>query len=147
MRDMAVLIDTNVMIDFLATREPFFASASRIIEKCASGELRGYIAFHSVSNLWYILRRAPEEERRKWLVDICGFLKVTGADHDEVVKAIKRIEFKDFEDCLQDRCAKTVGAKYIITRNTADFDGSEVPAISPADFLALTENGRKCYDG
>ena len=103
---MVVLIDTNVIIDFLITREPFFQSSSKIMEKCATGELKGHIAFHSVPNLWYILRKIPEEKRRTWLMDICSFLKVVGVNHEEVLKAIQSTDFKDFEDCLQDRCAK-----------------------------------------
>lgn len=134
---MVVLIDTNVIIDFLITREPFFESSSKVMEKCATGELKGYIAFHSIPNLWYILRKIPEEKRRGWLIDICGFLRVIGVNHDEVLKAIKSEEFKDFEDCLQDRCAKNIGASYIITRNVADFNGSEVPAILPEEFLSF----------
>ena len=43
----------------------------------------------------------------------------------------------NFEDCLQDRCAKKVDAKYIITKNTEDFSEAEVPAISPEEFLAV----------
>lgn len=140
LRGMAVLIDTNVIIDFLITREPYFESSSKVMEKCAAGELKGYIAFHSVSNLWYILRKIPEEKRRKWLTDICGFLQVAGINHDEVLRAIKMEKFKDFEDCLQDRCARKVDAKYIITRNTEDFSESEVPAISPENFLKVISN-------
>lgn len=132
---MVVLIDTNVIIDYLITREPFYKAASSIIERCADGRLSGYIAFHSISNLWYILRKVPEDKRREWMKDICSILKVVGASHEEVVKAIERKEIKDFEDCLQDRCARGIGAKYIITRNTGDFSGSEVPAILPGDFL------------
>ena len=64
---MAVLIDTNVIIDFLTTREPFFEASKKVLTKCSHGEVEGYLAFHSVPNLWYILRKAPEEERRKWL--------------------------------------------------------------------------------
>lgn len=105
------------------------------MEKCATGELEGYIAFHSVPNLWYILRKIPEEKRRGWLIDICGFLRVVGVNHDEVLKAIESADFKDFEDCLQYRCAKSIGASYIITRNVEDFNGSEVPAILPEEFL------------
>ena len=86
---MVVLIDTNVVIDFLVTREPFFKASSQVVMKCANGELEGCIAFHSISNLWYILRKIPEDKRRKWLMDICSFLKVTGANHDEVQKAIR----------------------------------------------------------
>ena len=68
---MVVLIDTNVIIDFLIAREPFYNSALQVIKKCASGEVNGYIAFHSLPNLWYILRKIPEETRREWLEKIC----------------------------------------------------------------------------
>ena len=134
---MVVLIDTNVVIDFLTTREPFYRASSKIITKCASKEIDGYIAFHSVPDLWYILRKIPEEKRRKWLSDLCQFLQVAGASHEDVVKAIGMAEFKDLEDCLQDRCAERVGADYIITRNVKDFVGSVIPAISPEEFMGV----------
>ena len=137
---MVVLIDTNVIIDYLITREPFYKAASAIIIKCAQKEITGYLAFHSIPNLWYILRKVPENKRRKWIIDICSFLQVIGASHAEVVRAIKMENFKDFEDCLQDRCASNVGAKYIITRNVLDFLNSEVQAISPEDFLKILED-------
>ena len=134
-KDMVILVDTNVIIDFLITREPFYKASSEILKKCADGELTGYIAFHSVANLWYILRKIPEDKRREWMADICSLLQVAGASHEEVIKAIKMKKFKDFEDCLQDKCAKSVGAQYIITRNITDFENSEVQAVLPEDFL------------
>lgn len=134
---MVVLVDTNVIIDFLITREPFYQAAAEVITRCVNKELTGYIAFHSIPNLWYILRKIPEDKRREWLSDICRFLRVTGASHEEVVRAIKMEEFQDFEDCLQDRCAKGINAQYIITRNTGDYINSEIPAIYPEDFLQL----------
>lgn len=137
---MVVLVDTNVIIDFLTTREPFYKASSEIITKCAKKELTGYVAFHSIPNLWYILRKTPEHRRREWITDVCRFLRVVGASHEEVVKAIRMKEFEDFEDCLQDRCASSVGAEYIITRNTMDFVNSEVQAILPEEFLKLLED-------
>ena len=137
---MIVLIDTNVIIDYLATREPYYEASSEIITKCARRELTGYIAFHSVPNLWYILRKVPEDKRRRWLLDICSFLRVTGISHTEVVNALKMSNFKDFEDCLQDKCAMSVNAEYIITRNPVDFSNSKVQAILPEDFLKILKN-------
>lgn len=134
---MVVLIDTNVIIDFLLKREPYSESAAEILLKCADKELVGYLAFHSIPNIWYILRKVPERKRRGWLKDICSVLFVTGASHEEVLRAIDNEEFSDFEDCLQDRCAKNKGAQYIITRNVKDFDGSEIPAVSPQEFLDM----------
>lgn len=49
---MVVLLDTNVIIDFLVAREPFYDSALHVMEKCASGEAEEYMAFHSLPNLW-----------------------------------------------------------------------------------------------
>lgn len=134
---MVVLVDTNVIIDYLASREPFYYASSEIITKCAQKDLIGYIAFHSIPNLWYILRKVPEDKRREWIIDVCNLLRVAGVSHEEVVKAIRMKDFKDFEDCLQDRCAISVGAEYIITRNTEDFVGSEVQAVLPEDFLKI----------
>ena len=132
---MVVLLDTNVIIDFLLSREPFYRAASDIMTKCAEKELIGYIAIHSVPNLWYILRKIPEEKRREWLQDICGILQVAGASHEDVLRAIKNRAFSDFEDCLQDRCAEGIGASYIVTRNVTDFTSSTIPAITPDDLL------------
>lgn len=82
-----VLVDTNVIIDFLIIREPYYKTSSEIIMKCASGETDGCIAFHSIPDLWYILRKIPEDKRRKWLSDICEFLQVKGANHEDVLRA------------------------------------------------------------
>lgn len=135
--DMVVLIDTNVIIDFLLKREPFSEAAAEILQKCAKKELIGYLAFHSIPNIWYILRKVPETNRREWLKDLCSFLYVTGASHEEVQKAIENEQFGDFEDCLQDKCAKSKGARYIIIRNANDFVQSEVTAVSPLEFLDI----------
>ena len=51
--------------------------------------------------------------------------------------AIDRNNFKDFEDCLQDKCAKEAGAEFIVTCNLKDFEDSEIPAITPADVLEM----------
>ncbi|GHU18671.1 hypothetical protein FACS1894163_10930 [Spirochaetia bacterium] len=58
-----------------------------------------------------------------------------GIDKQHVINAIENKCFDDLEDCLQAECAASVGADYIVTRNTADFTHSPVPALSPESFL------------
>ena len=135
---MVVLVDTNVLLDFLTVRKPHYESAKNIIQLCAGEEIKGYIAFHSIPNVFYILRKSYDiSKRREMLRRVCLVLQVTGASHERVCNAILREEFSDFEDCLQDECAKEVKADYIITRNVQDFYHSEVPAITPEDFLKI----------
>ena len=75
--------------------------------------------------------------RRLWLKKILQALHVTGASHELVLKAVDMDYFMDFEDCLQDRCAESVNAQYIITNNVKDFKESVITAITPRDFERL----------
>ncbi len=49
-----ILVDTNVLLDYFLTREPFFNDAKQIIEKCAEGKINACIAARSVSNMFFI---------------------------------------------------------------------------------------------
>jgi hypothetical protein len=40
-RNMVVLIDANVVLDYVASREPFYRDAYRVMELCASGKVKG----------------------------------------------------------------------------------------------------------
>lgn len=54
---MRVLIDTNVVLDFLQEREPFVENAARLFERLDAGELEGFIAATTITNIYYIIRR------------------------------------------------------------------------------------------
>ena len=133
---MLVLIDTNVILDMLEKREPFYESSNDVLSLCASKKIKGYIALHSISNIFYILRKNySAENRKRLLLGILKFLQVATASHENVRHALERNDFPDFEDCLQDECATQNHADYIITRNIDDFSSSNIPAITPLDFL------------
>lgn len=87
--------------------------------------------------MWYVLRKVPEDTRRTALKSVCELLQVVGTSHDEVVNALDNTEFKDFEDCIQTKCAKTAKADYVVTRNTVDFEHSEIPVLSPKELLKI----------
>lgn len=133
---MVLLIDTNVLLNYLTNREDSnLKSSVQIIKMCAHGKFNGFIAFHTLSTIWYVLRGREDSVRRQNLKDICEIFTVASTSQEEVLHAIDNKSFLDFEDCLQDKCAKAVGADYIITCNTNDFKNSEVLAITPADFI------------
>ena len=138
MRNMVILIDTNILLNYITSRpDSYLEQSVEIVRKCAMNECTGYIAFHTLSTLWYVLRKWEDRERRQSLRAICKIFSVASASQSEILEAIANDRFADFEDCLQDKCAKEVGADYIITCNVKDFNESEVPAITPAQFLKL----------
>lgn len=137
---MVVLIDTNVLLDFLLGREPYFSDADRIIKLCADREIQGFMAAHSVPNMFYILRKVMSvEARREVLLNLCDILAIEDIDSVKVVAALKNCAFTDLEDCLRSGCAGKIKADYIVTRNIKDFENSEVPAVLPEVFLRAVQ--------
>ena len=112
---MVVLIDANIILDYILKREPFYADAQKVMQLCSTETVDGYIA----------------------LTAICNLLQVTGTTHEEVLHAIQMTTFKDFEDCIQSKCAKSANADYIITRNVSDFLKSEIPVLTPQAFYSM----------
>lgn len=105
---------------------------------CIDGMIEGYIAFHSLSIIWYSSRKyADEAVRRDWIHQICDFFSITSAGNQEVSEAADNFAFKDFEDNLQDICAQSVEADYIVTVNTHDYENSTVKAVTPIELVQI----------
>ena len=133
---MRILIDTNVLIDYILRREPYTGDAEKIIFLCKNMQIEGCIAAHSVMNIFYILRKLMTlEKRKKFLNNISEFIEIVGIDRSKIINAVNNERFTDIEDCLQYECAREFSADYIVTRNVKDFQNSTIPAISPDEFL------------
>ena len=133
-----ILVDTNVLLDYLLERDVFFEDAKKVISSCVEGDVKGCIAAHSIPNMFFILRKVySAKERREILSNLCSIFDIEGIDKTKLLAGLKNEDFCDFEDCLQMECAKSYGANYIVTRNILDYVASEVTAITPKDFLEL----------
>ena len=120
---MKVLIDTNIMIDALTNRDGRSGFSATVIDLCAKQVIDGYVALHSISNMYYILRKQySDAERRTILKRYNEILKVAEVGNDVVDTAINNTAISDYEDALQYACAETVGADYIVTRNIKDYE-------------------------
>lgn len=135
---MKIFIDTNILLDSLLKRHPFYKASDDVINKCLTEKVMIYIAAHSVTNAFYIMRKVySEEQRREILLEICNLFDIVEIDRKKIIMCLNNGKFKDFEDCLQSECALSVKADYIITRNIKDFTESSVKPILPEDFLQM----------
>ena len=129
---MKILLDCDVLLDVMASREKFLSDSARVLDTCESGEIHGAIAWHTLANAYYIAD--DRKKALKFLEDLLSFVEVAGGDTDLALEAIFA-GFADFEDALQSVCARKFGANFIITRNVKDYKLSEVKAMSPSDFV------------
>ena len=135
---MKALVDTNIIMDALTEREPFADNAKRVMEIFSDKKAGGFIAAHTVTNLFYLLRHDFSiDERREVLLDLFDIFQVEQIDTVKLKSALLKKDYRDFEDCLQSECAEAVQADFIITRNVKDFVNGSIPCISPEDFCAM----------
>ena len=138
--ELRILVDTNVLIDYLTTREPFFQHSRKIIQLCKTEKIFGAIAAQSIADIFYILRKEMSVERRRAvLLNLIEIFCVETVDRQKLKNALLNENFQDFEDCLQTECAISFKADYIVTRNVRDYQQSEISCITPEDFCRLFE--------
>ncbi|GAB4236300.1 MAG: PIN domain-containing protein [Elainellaceae cyanobacterium] len=130
---MRVLIDTNVVLDFLQEREPFVENAARLFECIDAGEIEGFIAATTITNIYYIVRRAAGRAvAQDAVTQILSDLNICTVDL-EVLEQALALDFEDFEDAVQYACAVAYSADAIVTRDATEFTNSEVLVVLPED--------------
>lgn len=131
-----LFIDTDVIIDFLIDRKPFSREAAIIFTLIEQKKLKGYASSLTFSNLYYILRKFESHTRVISKLDnLSGLLSLLKVDGQIIRNAINS-GFPDFEDSIQYFCASDYKKiEVIITGNTGDYKNSELPVMTPGDFL------------
>ena len=136
---MKVLLDTNVVLDAIAKRKPFYLDAQNVIDLIFDNKLEGYITANSVTDIYYIARKHLNQNdlrnTMRSLFAIFSIVDVLGAD------CRKALDFPldDYEDALLVVCSDKTAMDYIVTRDKAFLQNAKppIPVISPADFMRV----------
>ena len=134
---MRILVDTNVLLDVLCNRKEFVGLSAEVWKCCETGIADGHISALSVPNIVYILRKELDVKKTKEIIDRIGLIFTIDDLRAEDLKKAAASEYQDFEDALQIICAERINADHIVTRNIKDFQDSSIPAVSPADLIAV----------
>ena len=132
---MKVLVDTNILLDVLCSRQAFLADSAKVFRLCEVGKLDGYISALSIPNIMYILRKELDPDKARDILEKLDLIFSVCDLRAEDLKKAAALGFKDYEDAVQSACAARIHAEYIVTRNGKDFAGSKVPAVTPAELL------------
>ena len=130
-----ILLDTDVLIDIALDRRPHSGPATELLDRIEHGAESAYIAWHSVSNLYYLVAPARGGvSTRDFIVELTRFVAVASTD-TESIRYAAELPMADFEDAMQVAAARACGARHIVTRNIKDYERSPISAISPRDAL------------
>lgn len=133
---MRVLIDTNIVLDVLLDRVPFVEDGIALFEMVERQQVQGYIAATTVTNVFYIVRKARGRDTALDAVRrILTALELCPVDRAVIQQAIES-RLKDFEDGVQFACTQLNQMDAIVTRDLHDFSGVALPIWSIAELKA-----------
>jgi len=138
---MKVLVDTNVVIDVLLKRHPFYRDSHIVYKLSENRQIDGFLAAVSMTNTFYILRKAGKSQVEAYKeMDKLAVIFTVAPITETTVSTALALRWKDFEDAVQYVAAKENKADFIITRNKADYKSSDIPCMTPAEFIAFLKD-------
>lgn len=131
-----VFLDTNILIDYILFRGEEALAAEYIFDASLDLKLHLYIAAHSLTNIFYALRKSYSIAERnqviKLLSALCTVVPVSG---ENIEKAIDSGYTSDLEDALQIQCAIESDCSYFITRDHELFEKCPVKTLLPHELI------------
>jgi len=130
-----VFVDTNVIIDWLGSREPFFDSAKALFLKSEYGEITILVSVMSYMTTEYILRKQIGKQQVQQALMGLRTISTVCTSGIKEIDLLLVSPIKDFENAIQYYTALNNSATVIVTRNQKDFKKSDLPVMNAEQYL------------
>ena len=131
-----LFIDTNIVIDLLAKREPFYEAAVKLFSLADRRKVKLYVSSLTFANTNYVLSKMNNSIRAKEILSKFKVLVFVVELNDKIIElSLNDKSFSDFEDGLQHYSALENESDIIITRNLRDFKNSKIPVMTAQAYL------------
>jgi predicted nucleic acid-binding protein len=133
-----VFLDTNIIIDFLAKREPFYIPAAEILEMASRDLIQIIVSALSIPTVHYILSKIIKD-RSTLMRNLRNFKTIVEISDltDGIIERGFNSDISDFEDALQYNCALDSNCEVVITRNVKDYKTSKIPVMDAENYVKL----------
>lgn len=132
-----VFVDTDIIYDLLAEREPFYTSAAYLFTLADEGKIQVYISALSLANIHYLLSKKTTEEESKEILRKFKVLVHVAPLTEKVIDLALNSEFSDFEDAIQYFSALQNDIEVLITRNLKDYRKAQITVLTAQDYINL----------
>jgi len=138
-----IFIDTDIILDLLAERQPFYKNAAAIFTLIDRGKVQGYTSPIVFANLHYILsKQLSKNNAVKNLKKLRTLIKIVPVD-EKIIDLSLESDFRDFEDAIQYNAAISAGISTLITRNIKDYKNPTITVCSPEEYLRMWSTQNK----
>ena len=98
---LVVLIDLNILLDVLQKRAQFYEASARLLSAVEVGKVRGLVAAHSITTLFYLIRKDRSvAQARATITNLLQFIEIAPVNQSTIEQALN-LDYRDFEDAVQ----------------------------------------------
>ena len=137
---MRAILVTNVVVDVLQRREPWFQDGAVIFRAIANKQVTGCLTAKQIADLHFFSRKQFKGEEnvdaraRQVVGKILSLFELIDTLGIDCQNALG-VNNGDYEDAILIESAARAGVEYIVTRNPAHYKTSSVQVYSPAEFV------------
>ena len=134
---MKLLIDTNIILDVLLKREPFYNEGAKVLNLAKEDNISLYVSASAITDIYYIANQSLRDkaEVKDLIVKLINIVSIASVSEDEIRYALT-LPWKDFEDSVQYSVALLQEMEGIVTRNSSDYKEAEVKIWTPKELLS-----------
>ena len=134
---MKVLVDTNVVLNILLNRVPFYDSSAYVEVLAEAKIITGYISASAITDIFFIAKGTlGKKSTKEALKNLLSVFKPATVTDNHIYQALN-LDWKDFEDSVQYVVGEGFSADYIITRNIDDYSSGSIPVVTPEQFIKV----------
>jgi predicted nucleic acid-binding protein len=132
---LKVLFDTNVVLDVVLRRGPFYEVAAQAVARVERHELEGVLGATTLTTLYYLVAKASGKlKARATVQSLIEIFEIAPVDRDILARAASGA-FADYEDAVLYEAGLAVGAEALVTRDPDGFRAGRLPVLSPQELL------------
>jgi predicted nucleic acid-binding protein len=134
---MAAVVDTNVVLDLLAKREPWHKAASDLLFLAAQGKAHLFLSGSTVTDLYYLINKhvyRDAEQSKTVILKLLDFFSVVDVGYADCCFALGS-GIDDYEDAVLAEATRRAGIDCIVTRDKADYRNAPMRILSPKEYL------------
>lgn len=134
---MRILFDTNIILDVLLLRKPYYTSATFLLSEVEQGNIEGYLCPITITTIGYLITKAKgSDEAKKLIKNLLNIFELTELNKS-IFEASCSHKIKDYEDAVLHESARSSNVEAIVTRNVKDFKYASVKVYDPEELTGI----------
>ena len=137
---MKILFDTNIILDVLLLRKPYYTSATFLLSEVEQGNIEGYLCPTTITTIGCLVSKVKGANQAKRLMkNLLNIFNLTELSKSVFETACSH-KISDFEDAVLHESARLSNIEGIVTRNIKDFKFASLKVFDPEELIGIIKS-------